>query len=210
MIKNIVLDAGRVLVAWQPKQLMKELGFSDEIIVRLSKALFESGVWNEADRGVLSDAEFLDLAISQAPEYEKEIRLFWNNIDKAIWQLTYTREWIRGMKQNGYHVYVLSNYGNFTYEKTRETALSFLEDVDGAIFSYQVRMIKPDAEIFQALFKKYGLTPEESVFLDDLPANVEGARAVGMKGIVFTNLKDALVELQKLGVEFSLPISCEL
>ena len=157
-------------------------------------------MWNEADRGVLSDEEFLDLAISQAPEYEKEIRLFWNNIDRAIWQLPYTRNWIREMKRNGYQVYVLSNYGSFTYEKTREKALSFLEDVDGAIFSYEVRMIKPDAEIFHALFQKYDLKPEESVFLDDLPANVEGAKAVGMQGIVFMNLKDALLELQRLGV----------
>lgn len=204
MIKNIVLDVGRVLVAWQPKQLWKEWGFPDETVEVLTKALFDSGVWNETDRGVLSDEEFLELAVSQAPEYEKEIVHFWNNVDKAIWQLPYVKEWIGAMKKAGYQVYILSNYGNWTYEKTRDNALDFLEDVDGAIFSYQVKLIKPDAEIFCALFEKYGLHAEECVFLDDLPANIEGAKAVGMHGIVFTGLEDALVELGKLGVKIEM------
>lgn len=204
MIKNIVLDVGRVLVAWQPKQLWKEWGFSDATIEILAKALFDSGIWNETDRGVLSDEEFLALAIRQAPEYEKEIRYFWNNVDKAIWQFPYVREWIRAMKKAGYQVYVLSNYGSWTYEKTRENALNFLEDVDGAIFSYQVKLIKPNAEIYKALLEKYGLQAEESVFLDDLPANIEGAKAVGMQGIVFAGLEEALVELEKLGVKIEM------
>lgn len=204
MIKNIVLDVGRVLVAWQPKQKWKEWGFSDETIEVLAKALFDSGVWNETDRGVLSDEEFLALAIRQAPEYEKEIRYFWSNVDKAIWQLPYAREWIRAMKKAGYQVYILSNYGSWTYEKTKENALNFLEDVDGAIFSYEVKQIKPNSEIFQSLFTKYSLQAEESVFLDDLPVNIEGAKAVGMHGIVFADLEEALVELEKLGVKIEM------
>ncbi len=204
MIKNIVLDVGRVLVAWQPKELMKELGFSEETVGELTKVLFDSGIWNETDRGVLTDEEFVALAISNGPQYEQEIRLFWENVGKAIWQLPYARKWIRAMKKAGYRVYILSNYGSWTYEKTKEQALNFLEDVDGAIFSYQVKLIKPDAEIFYALFEKYGLRAEECVFLDDLLANIEGAKAVGMHGIVFTGLEDALIELEKLGVKIEM------
>ncbi len=201
MIKNIISDVGRVLVAWQPRDLMKKLGFSDETISELMKHLFESGLWNETDRGVMSDEEFLTLAIGKAPEYEREIMDFWNRIDEAIWQFPYTKEWIRSMKEAGYRVYILSNYGSWGYQQTKEKALDFVEDVDGAIFSYQVKMVKPDAEIFEALLDKYELKAEESVFLDDLPANVEGAKAVGIHGIVFKELDDAMVELEKLGVK---------
>lgn len=204
MIKNIVLDVGRVLVAWQPLETMKELGFTEETVNILSKALFESGVWNETDRGVLSDEDFLALAISKAPEYEAQIRLFWDNIDKAIWQLPYVKTWINAMKKEGYGVYILSNYGSYTYQKTREVALNFVEDVDGAIFSYEVQVIKPEPEIFQALFERFGLNPKECVFLDDLPANILGAKQMGMEGIVFMNLEDALKELEKLGVVLNL------
>lgn len=204
MIKNIILDVGRVLVAWKPMETMRELGISDKIVEVLSNALFDSGVWNEADRGVLSDDEFLELAIRQVPEYETEVRLFWNNIEKAIWQFPYVKLWIRAMKKAGYKVYILSNYGNWSYEKTHERALNFLEDVDGAVFSYEVKQIKPDAAIFQALCDKYDLKADECVFLDDLPANVEGAKNFGMQGIVFKGLQDALEELQKLDVKIAL------
>lgn len=204
MIKNIILDVGKVLVAWQPKVTMRELGISDETVEILAKALFDSGIWNEADRGVLSDDEFLELAIRQVPEYEAEVRLFWNNIDRAIWQFPYVKLWIRAMKKAGYRVYILSNYGNWSYEKTKERALNFLEEVDGAVFSYEVKQIKPDAAIFQALCDKYSLKAEECVFLDDLPANIEGAKNFGMQGIVFKGLQDALEELQKLDVKIAL------
>ena len=204
MIKNIILDVGRVLVAWQPKQMMKEWGYSEETIAALAKALFDSGVWNEADRGVMNDEEFLNYAVSHAPNYEKEIRYFWEHIDKVIWQLPYTMEWIRAMKKAGYGVYILSNYGSWTYEKTKDEALSFLSEVDGAIFSYEVKQIKPNPDIFQSLFEKFSLVPEECVFLDDLVQNIEGAKAVGMYGIVFTGLEDGLKELKKLGVELEM------
>lgn len=204
MIKNVVLDVGRVLVAWQPLDTMRKLGFSEETIECLDKVLFKSGVWNETDRGILTDEEFLDLATNKAPTYEKEIRLFWNNINKAIWQLPYAKSWIRAMKKAGYHVYILSNYGSFTYEKTKTEALDFIEDVDGAIFSYEVKLIKPDAAIFEALFEKYQIKAEESVFLDDLLANIEGAKNVGMQGIVFSGIEDAIEKLKTLGVEFEM------
>ena len=204
MIKNIVLDVGKVLVAWEPLETMKKLGIAEETVEILSEALFKSGVWNEADRGVLSDDEFLLFAISKAPAFEQEIRTFWENIEQAIWQLPYVKRWIRAMKAAGYQVYILSNYGNYTYQKTRADSLNFLDDVDGAIFSYEVRKIKPEPEIFTSLFERFSLVPEECVFLDDLPANIEGAKRMGMHGIVFTGLEDALVELEKLGVKLEM------
>jgi len=204
MIKNIILDVGKVLVAWEPKQLMREIGFSEDVVSGVSKALFDSGIWNETDRGVLSNEEFLAVATGQAPEYKEEILLFWEHVGEAIWQLPYTREWIRAMKKGGYQVYVLSNYGSWTYERTKDTALNFLEDVDGAIFSYQVKKIKPESDIFQVLYEKFSLNPEECVFLDDLPANIAGAKATGMHGIVFTGLKEALVDLEKLDVKIEM------
>ena len=82
--------------------------------------------------------------------------------------------------------------------------MDFLKEADGAIFSYEIKQIKPDAAIFEALFEKYQIKAEESVFLDDLQANIEGAKLVGMQGIVFTGLEEAKEALKKLGVVFEL------
>lgn len=200
MIKNIILDVGKVLVAWEPRTAMQKLGFDEKTIDIVTAATAESEAWNEIDRGAKSDEELIAEIVSQSPDYEREIRLFWEHVDDAIWQFAYTRTWIRAMKEHGYHVYILSNYGHWTYEKTQE-ALSFLEDVDGALFSYEVKQIKPETEIYQSLLKRYDLKAEECVFLDDRQENIDGAKKLGFEGICFTGYEDAKEKLRELGVE---------
>lgn len=200
MIKNIILDVGKVLVEWEPRVAMQKLGFDDETIQVVAETTAESEDWNELDRGAKDDDALLAGFIAKAPEYEKQIRLFWENLGTAIWQYDYVRPWIHSMKESGYRVYILSNYGHWTYEKTQK-ALSFLEDVDGAVFSYQVKQIKPNPDIYQTLLEKYQLKAEECVFLDDRQDNIEAACAQGIVGIQFIGYQDALIELKKQGVE---------
>ncbi|MDE6185478.1 MAG: HAD-IA family hydrolase, partial [Lachnospiraceae bacterium] len=77
-------------------------------------------------------------------------------------------------------------------------ALDFLEETDGGILSYQVKLIKPSPEIYQLLCSRYGLQAEECVFIDDTVKNVEAAIKEGMKGITFHTLDQVKEELEKL------------
>lgn len=200
MIKNIILDVGKVLVAWEPRIALQKLGFDERTTDIVAKATAESEEWNEMDRGAKSDEELLAGFMAMAPDYEREIRMFWEHVDDAIWQFEYTRPWIHRMKEHGYRVYILSNYAHWTYEKTQE-ALSFLQDVDGALFSYEVKQIKPEPEIYQTLLKRFGLKAEECVFLDDRQENIDGAKAQGLEGICFTGYEDAKEGLRVLGID---------
>ena len=200
MIKNVIFDVGKVLVEWEPLVAMKKLGFDDATAKAVAAATTDSPEWDESDRSVGTDEEILAMLIGNAPEYEKEIRTFWENISLPIYQYDYARAWIRELKNKGYGVYILSNYGRWTYQNTTE-ALSFLEDVDGAVFSYQVHQMKPEPEIYQTLLTKYGLKAEECVFLDDRQVNIDGAKAQGMEGIVFTSYEEAVERLKEYGVK---------
>ncbi len=202
MIKNIIFDIGRVLVKWEPQKTMRELGMTESEIEAVSDALFTSGLWNETDRSVLPDEEVFRQFVERAPEQEKNIRLFWENLDKAIVQFDYVIPWMRALKKAGYRIYILSNYGKWTYDSTKDNALSFLSEVDGGIFSYEIKIIKPDIKIYQALLEKYNLNPEECVFMDDLEANIAGAKAAGINGIVFTSKEDAEEQLKEYGVTY--------
>lgn len=204
MIKNIILDVGKVLVEWDTEYAFQKLGFDENTSKRVAQATVASSDWDELDRSLKTDKELLEKFVANAPEYQKEIHMVWENIALPIWQYDYARKWICDMKQCGYSVYILSNYSRWTYENTQE-ALSFLEDVDGAVFSFQVKQIKPEPEIYQTLLKKYDLKAEESVFLDDRQENIEAAKAQGIAGIQFTGYKDALYALKQYGVELALP-----
>lgn len=200
MIKNVIFDVGKVLVEWDPVGAMQELGLDEKTARAVAAATTDTSDWNEHDRGALSDEEILSKLISNAPAYEKEIRLFWQNVGKAISQYAYAKDWICSLKKKGYAVYILSNYARWTYANTTE-ALSFVNDVDGAVFSYEVKQIKPEPEIYQTLLAKYSLKAEECVFLDDKQENIDAAKAQGMAGIVFTGYENAVQALREYGVE---------
>ena len=133
------------------------LGFDDKIVKAVADATVNTPVWLETDRGVWSDEQILQAFYEKAPEYKKEINLFWNHLELAITQFSYTKEWISNMKKEGLHVYILSNYGDWTYRRTKDNALDFLPLTDGAIFSYTVKQIKPDLEIYETLLNQYKL-----------------------------------------------------
>lgn len=200
MIKNIIFDVGMVLVDFSWERVFEELGFSGDTFEEVADATVRSEVWNEYDRSRMSDEEILNGFIANAPCQEENIRLFWEHVGDTISCFAYSHEWIKEWKSKGYGCYILSNYARRTYELTKEE-LSFEELMDGVLFSYQVQQIKPDAEIFETLLKKFELKPEECVFLDDNARNVEAARKMGIHAIQFTTKEEAVKELKKLGVE---------
>lgn len=198
MIRNIIFDVGMVLVDWQPRETFRQLGFDEKTVAAVAAATIESEAWNENDRSLLTDEEIAACFIRRAPEYEREIRLFWDNVGLPVRQRDYTSGWIKELHEQGYKVYILSNYGRRTYAQTKDGALSFLKDVDGALFSFQVNQIKPEPEIYRTLMERYSLTPEECVFFDDREENIAAAEKLGMHGIVFENQAQALEAFERL------------
>ena len=199
MIKNVIFDVGQVLVAWEPVEAMRALGMDEETVRAVADATVHTSDWDEADRGALSDEELLTGFIRKAPAYEAQIRNFWEHVDRAIYPFPYVGEWMRTLKDKGYHLYILSNYGKWTYEHTAE-ALSFLSDVDGQVFSFEVHQIKPEPEIYRTLLDKFNLVADECVFLDDRRENIEAAETQGIHTVLFTTYQDALEKLKTYGV----------
>lgn len=204
MFKNIIFDVGKVLISWDPTETMRDqLGFSKEAIDAITSALFVPGVWEEEDKAVMSKEELLSLFVSQAPEYENEIRLFYDHATDSVKPKEYSRSWISSLKAAGYNVYVLSNFGEGAFQNAvRLGGINFLDLLDGYIFSYSVKMIKPYPEIYNCLLERYKLNAEECIFIDDTAVNIAGGEAVGIKGIVFTSYEQACKDLAALDVHF--------
>lgn len=196
MIKNIIFDVGKVLMSYEPEKYMENLGFTKQEIEAVNKAMFQHPFWNESDRGSLSSQELLEGFISHAPAYEEQIRRAYETVGETIALLPHTVDWVREMKERGYRLYILSNYAERTFEQTRDQ-MEFLKFMDGAVFSFQCRLIKPEEEIYRYLCSRYELTPEETIFLDDRPENVETARKCGIHGIVFENFEQASLQLEE-------------
>ena len=74
-----------------------------------------------------------------------------------------------------------------------------IEDAfDGMTISSEVGIMKPDAQIFQMALKQLDVNPQESIFIDDFPHNVDGARNINMQAIHFQTRDQTLSELENL------------
>ncbi|MBR6309020.1 MAG: HAD family phosphatase [Lachnospiraceae bacterium] len=194
MIKNVVFDIGNVLVEFGWKPFFQKFGITDEELDRIAKATVYAPIWNEIDRGVMSEEEILDKFIENDPGMEEKMREIYADFNGLLKIFDYTRGWIIDLKRRGYKVYCLSN---MSFKAVRECwdALSFIEETDGYILSCDVKLTKPEPEIYEALFKKYNLKPEECVFFDDVQKNIDGANKAGMHAFLFTSVKQAEEDL---------------
>ena len=152
------------------------------------------------DRGGLSYEEGLRRCINNDPQLEKIIYKVFADLQGILGVYDYTESWIKQLKEAGYGVYYLSNFFQKADEDCKDL-MGFLELMDGGILSYKDKVTKPDRRIYELLLERYGLNPEECVFLDDTGKNIDGARAVGIHGILFQDREQAVGELKKLGVK---------
>ena len=197
MIKNIVFDIGNVLAAFRWKEYISELGYTGEMAERIAAATTLNRMWLEVDRGVMSVNDIIEGCIASDPEIEPQIRHFFADRRRLVEEYGYSRGWLEGLKERGYGIYLLSNYSRDHFQYISRH-FSFFGLEDGMMVSYTVRLLKPDRRIYEALFEKYGLKPDECVFLDDSAGNVEGAINAGMHGIVFENFEQGKRDLEGL------------
>lgn len=195
MINTVIFDIGNVLIDFDWGEYIKEL-VPAELFPIIKGAMF-SEFWNEMDRGVLTDEEMIAGFTERAGGYENEIRLAYREVGRALAQRSYAIPWIKELKEKCLKVLYLSNY-SYHVMRSNPDALSFTKHMDGGVFSCEVKLIKPDPEIYKTLFAKYSLIPSECVFIDDNAANIAAAQALGLNTIHFTGYDAARTELDRL------------
>ena len=96
-----------------------------------------------------------------------------------------------------YRTGILSN--SFVGAREREQALCGFEDMcDVIVYSHEVGLLQPDPRSYHAVCEGLGCAPEQAVLLDDVAASIDGAHAVGMHGIPFTDTAQAVADLEAL------------
>lgn len=198
MIKNIVFDMGMVLVEFDWMEYLNGLDMEENIKkIMIEKALGNMDVWNEHDRGVLSDEEFIEFASKEAPEIKSGLEMYMAGVGAIIKEYDYSKNWLHALKERGYHIYILSNYGETPYKYAKEH-FTYFDEADGIVISSEVKMIKPEPGIYKYLLDTYELIPEETVFLDDREDNIQVAESFGIHGIVVKNHEQAVSDLESL------------
>ncbi len=197
MIRSIVFDLGRVLVGFDPEGYLRSFGFDEDTVQRLLKVIFGPR-WRFYDRGDYACVG--DLGEELARDHPEDADLI-RQVLRSDWVKIHTLKedtaaYLHELKTRGYRIYMLSNLAKESYEFVR--GYDFFSELDGGVFSYQEHVIKPDEKIYRILLDRYALLPEETLFLDDSPENIEAAQRLGIRGIVFTELSAVRPQVEKL------------
>ena len=160
------------------------------------------------DEGKLTGLEFwrklareagLNLKPAELEELNEWDARMWTTENPAMlaWQLV--------LKQRGLLTAIVSNMGDTVHE-LMQRELEWLSRFDVLVWSYQLRIAKPDPAIYRYVLEKLGTQPEETLFIDDRPVNVEAAIAFGMKGVVFTTVEKLREDLIASHLDSELPL----
>ena len=193
-VKNIIFDMGRVLLQFEPYVSLNEYCKNEEDKELIYKELFKGPEWIMGDEGKITNGQRYELVKQRIPErLHQTLKLVVENWDMCMEPVEGALEFHKLVKEKGYHIYILSNACNrfFHYFPKHYDLNSF----DGVVVSSDVKMIKPNSEIYQYILKTYHLNPEESLFVDDMKENIEAAGKAGMKGFLFQNNYEELKKL---------------
>lgn len=201
-IKNVVFDVGNVIVRWSPLEITRlTFGELDDLETQ-ARSIFQSTIWLDLNKGFLTENE-------AKLRYQQELDLSSLECDRLFYYVKQTQillygsiDLIKQVKRAGYAVYALTDNVVEIVEYLKAT-YEFWPLFDGATVSAELGMLKPQPEIYQALLSNNGLEASETVFIDDMPYNVEGAKAVGITGIQFSDVSQCERELLALGIDLN-------
>lgn len=183
-IHNIIFDVGMVLIDFCWRQHCHNLGFDEQMIEAFDKHMISSKFWDMLDEGTIEEKDAIARFIEAMPQYSEQVKLFWEHPEGFVKEYEYAAPMIRTLKQQGYRVYLLSNYPLKMYE-LHWPSFSFFKEVDGYIVSAVEKMKKPDLRIYNLICQRYQFNPEECLFVDDRQVNIEAARQAGMNAVLF-------------------------
>lgn len=199
-MKNIVLDMGNVLVGWQPAAFALRAAGNAEDAKLLSAALFERKEWALGDAGLVSREEMQRLACEGLPaRLHGAMRALEENWPYWMPDIEGAGAFVKRARAAGFSVYLLSNASERFPEALRDR--DFFSYFNGMLFSAHEKMVKPDPAIYRLLCSRFHLKAEECFFLDDLEANVAGAKSIGMQAMVFEgDYRQTEEALNRLGI----------
>lgn len=203
MIKNIIFDLGGVLIDHNPEKTLYT-HFSKENADIILKEIFRNPLWLERDRGVVTSDEIMEQKKDLIPaEIYDKVNEMVQNFFPYMPPFEKMYGFVEELKEKGYGVYLLSNVGKEFHTVKKD--IPVLSLFDGFVASSDYEVVKPEPEIYNILFEKFSLEPEECFFIDDVQKNIDGAIKAGMDGHCYYHgdLEILKEDLRQKGVRIS-------
>lgn len=199
MIRAIYFDLGGVIFRTEDKEpragLAAEFGMTYQ---QLNQFVFDWKSQPTAARAsigaITEEAHWIHVArgLGQPLEQYPRLRDTFFAGDKIDWNLVNFLREMRKTRKTGLISNAWSGLRAWIYSQKFDDAF------DHFTISAEVRMAKPNPQIYRHALQALGAQPAEAIFVDDFIENIHAAQALGMKAIHFQSAEQALAELQNL------------
>ena len=207
-LRAVVFDYGMVLTGPRDEEALAAL----HRLTSMSPERFEDHYWvnrHAYDEGKLTGLAFWERFVREAGVVGGSADLIeeLNHWDARMWTTENPEmlAWQLRLKERGMRTAILSNMGDNVLANMQRT-FDWLPRFDVLVWSYQLRMAKPEPAIYLHVLKELDVRPEEALFLDDKLVNVEAARALGMRALEFSTVEKLRRDLVAAGLDAELPL----
>ena len=199
-IRGVVFDVGNVLYGWDPDSFLVRQIADDEARMRF---IDDVGLWewhDSLDGGREFDEAAAELS-GKFPEYAHLISAWGDRFGETITDpVPGVHAIVEALDAQGVPLFAITNFSADFWKPFHEREQAFFRRFKDIVVSGEEKLLKPDPAIYFLALHRFGLKPDEALFIDDREINVEGAQAVGMHAHLFTTAEDlrARLEAEKL------------
>jgi glucose-1-phosphatase len=198
-ITTIVFDFGNVIGFFDHGRAARKLAEQTGVPAETFLALLRDSALEDAyESRRLSSAEFLE-RVRQATGVRGDDALLGSAYNDIFWPNPEVCALVPQLRPD-YRLLLGSNTTELHAQRFRHEFADTLAHFDHLVMSFEIGVRKPRREFFEHCLRRAAVPPAECVFIDDLVANVDGARACGWHGIVYRNIDDLRGRLAELGV----------
>jgi HAD superfamily hydrolase (TIGR01509 family) len=197
VVKNVIFDLGGVVIEWNSDRILEAYYADPDVRAVMKQQMFQHPDWLELDRGTMHESELLARLGVRTGRPAAELNGLFDAVRESLHAKPDTVALLEKLYARGVPLYCLSNISSDIFKYLRERH-SFWGVFRGIVISGDLKMIKPEPEIFHFLLQRYGLAAAETVFVDDNAPNIEAARALGIQTVWFKNARQCEREIEEL------------
>jgi 2-haloacid dehalogenase len=191
-----VFDVGNVLYGWDPDSFLVRQIADDDARLRFIEDTDLYG-WHETLDAGRSYAEAAAELTEKFPAYAELISAWSERFGETIsGPVPGVHAIVDELHAKGVPLYAITNFSADFWPPFAAREHDFFARFEGIVVSGEVKLLKPDPAIYFLALRRFGLRPDEALFIDDRAINVEGARAVGMAAHLFVDAADLRTRLE--------------